>query len=153
MHRSRWIWILAAALASCSRAPAPEEPSAATTRAVAALPDESADVLRASLTTGDIPTDYAAQFEANQLTRIIEHRRVGAVTLEGEYEFKGARLLHYRGAKLADAAPLELRFDMQGALQGEPGTGVSEEDIRAVRDRAQLLRSHALARRASKMHH
>lgn len=156
MHWSRWIWIVvaAASLASCSKAPAPGERSESeAARSIAALPAESADVLRAKLTAGDIPTEYAAHFAANQLTRIIEHRRVGDALLDGDYEFKGARLLHYRGTKLTDAGALELHFDMQGVLQAGAAAGVSDEDVRAVRDRAQLLRSHALARRASRMHH
>jgi hypothetical protein len=154
MHRPRFVWILAAAMiAACSKSHAPENHSEpTTTRSVASLPAETADILRAKLTAGGFRTDYAAYFAANELTRIVEQRRMENDVLGGEYDFKGARLLRYRGAKLTGDADLDLGFDMQGVLQSGAGPNVGDEDIRAVRNRAQLLRSHALAQRASRMH-
>lgn len=151
MHTSRYIAIFAAALlTSCSKAPAPGEPQAPP--AAAALPPESENVLHAELSSGATHIEYAAQFEADQLTRIVEHRRRDGAVFEGEYEFKGARLLHYSGTKLADSTMLDLRFDMQGVLQSGAGPNVSEEDVRAVKNRAQLLRSHALAQKDTRGH-
>ena len=158
MHTQRVMWTLpwvatAALLASCSKAPAPDAPSApAATTSVDALPAESDNVLRAKLSAGGMRIEYAAQFDGDQLTRIVEHRHADIAVLEGDYELKGARLLHYRGTKLADPTALDLTFDMQGVLQAGAGPNVSDEDIRAVQNRAQLLRSHALAQRASRMH-
>lgn len=158
MHMPRLMWtlpwiLIAALLASCSKAPAPAAPSAPTaTTSVDTLPTEGDNVLRAKLTAGGMRIEYAAQFDGDQLTRIVEHRHAEAAVLEGDYELKGARLLHYRGTKLADSTALDLTFDMQGVLQSGAGPHVSDEDIRAVQNRAQLLRSHALAQRASRMH-
>ena len=73
----------------------------------------------------------------------------------GEYEFRGARLLHYSGSGLSNAEPIELRFDLQGALElakSASGT-VPPEEISAIRERAQLLRSHALAQKNNHDHY
>ena len=153
MHRSKHFAaiVVACLFASCAKEPAKPVASVPADTA-ASLPAESADVLRAKLTAGGIATEYAALFEADQLGSILERRSVGSATLDGEYAFKGARLIEYRGAKVGDAAQVELQFDMQGILQSGQGPNVSEEDIRAIRNRAQLLRSHALAQCATKMH-
>ena len=157
MHTSIWLGLFLSSicLVGCSKSPAPQShttgpqtPSTATPD----LPSESTHVLRAKLTAAGIPTEYAAMFEANQLAQIVEHRRSGGEVLAGEYAFKGARLIEYRGARLTDAAPLDLQFDMQGILLSGQTPTVSEEDIRAIRNRAQLLRSHALAQRATRQH-
>jgi hypothetical protein len=61
-------------------------------------------------------------------------------------------LLRYQGAKVSEPAQLDLQFDLQGTLQSGQGPDVSDEEIAAIRARAQLLRSHALAQRASRSH-
>ena len=154
MPTLRFALMLAAALlASCSKAPAPTPTTRpAQAPSIPELPNEGADVLRGRLPVGGMRVEYAAQLDAGQLTRIIEHRQNETATLAGEYEFKGARLLHYRGAKLGEPAELDLRFDLQGVLQAGGGPHVSEEDIRAIHGRAQLLRSLALAQRDTRMH-
>ena len=52
--------------------------------------------------------------------------------------------------------PIELRFDLQGALElaksASVGT-VPPEEISAIRERAQLLRSHALAQKTNRDHY
>lgn len=147
--------IAAISMTACSKAPTPVPQPAhaapATTVAAAADADDP-NVLSSKLTTGHIQTQYAAHFTGSQLARIVETRRIGDVTLGGEYAYQGARLLRYQGAKIGDTARLDLQFDLQGTLQSGQGSGVSDEDIRAIRNRAQLLRSHALAGRATRNH-
>jgi hypothetical protein len=145
---------LVAALAACSEGSTPQSvresaPSLTTLSPLEAEPG----ALHAKWNAGGIPAEYVAHFEANQLARINEQRQpVNVAPVRSEYTYKGARLLSYRGAKLSDAAQLDLHFDMQGVLQSGQGVNVSEEEIAAIRNRAQLLRSHALAQRATKMH-
>jgi hypothetical protein len=159
MRRPIWVAattiLIMAILAACSKAPQPVSESAPA-NAIAPLPAASASVLRVETMIGGIATEYAASFETERLYRIVEHRRFESATpggeYEGEYEFEGARLLRYRGARLRDAAPLDLQFDMQGMLQSGRDPNVSDDEIDELRNRAQLLRSHALARRATKLH-
>jgi len=157
MRSSKPVALLLAALliAGCSKTP--ESQRAASSDAAAGslqpLAAESADVLRAKIGRGDTAAEYAAHFEGDQLSRIVEHRHVAQATVAAEYEFKGARLLHYRGAMLTGSGEADLQFDMQGRLLSGQGPAVSEEEIRQVRGRAQLLRNHALAQRATRMHH
>jgi hypothetical protein len=99
-----------------------------------------------------MPSEYAAHFESGQLVRITEDRQADAVAHAGEYTFKGARLIAYRGAALSASSAVDLQFDMQGMLQSGQGPDVTQEDISAIRGRAQLLRSHALAQRATRTH-
>ena len=141
--------------AACSdRAASPPQPEQQTnTSEPTVTPEETGDVSRAKLTTGGIPSQYVAHFENKQLVKIDEERKPeGGATLHGEYTFAGARLMQYRGAKVATPAPLDLQFDLRGALQSGSGPDVSDEDVEAVRTRAQLLRSHALAHREISAH-
>lgn len=141
---------LLAALSGCSKSPPPTQ---TLTSAAAPLPAASDQVLRAQIDAAGIATDYAALFESDRLVKIVEHRRAGASILAGEYEFSDARLTRYRGAKPRDEAAIDLQFDLQGTLAARDGADVSDDEIRELRNRAQLLRSHALARRATKLHH
>jgi hypothetical protein len=154
MHRSTLLTatLLLTLLAACSdRSPQTgHEPSPQTK-----LPPLEAEpgALHAKLNAGGIPAEYVAHFEAEQLARIDEQRQpLNVASLRSAYTFKGARLLSYRGAKLSDAAQIDLQFDLQGALQSGQGPNVTDAEIAAIRNRAQLLRSHALAQRATKLH-
>jgi hypothetical protein len=158
MHRHSTIsglLLTAVLLAGCSEKPAPvaatPPPAPATT---AAQPEtDNANVTRAKLNAGGVAAGYSAHFDAEKLVRIDEQRQPqGGAALSGEYTFQGARLLHYRGAKITQPATLDLEFDMQGVLQQGRGPDVTDEEIAAIRNRAQLLRSHALAQRASRAH-
>jgi hypothetical protein len=155
MHTSKLfaLVILIATSSACSdRAPTSVANEAPTTPTKPSL-DADPDALRAKLNAGGIPAEYSAHFDENELVRISEHRQaVGATALAGEYTFKGARLINYRGAKLNDSKQLDLQFDMQGVLQSGQGPDVSDEEISVLRGRAQLLRSHALAQRATRTH-
>jgi hypothetical protein len=111
--------------------------------------------VEATLAAGTTPAKYTAEFEDGKLIRIAEERSPpNADVLRGNYVFYGARLVEYSGASPQSDATLELRFDTQGGMTsangsaGEPG----DAEISAVRNRAQLLRSHALARKSSRDH-
>lgn len=171
MHRNATIAVLLATLlASCAKqeppaAKAEERPQAAATQAPSTQEDDP-NLTRGRLNAGGVSASYAARFDGDKLVRIEEERRAqdGAAST-GEYTYQGARLISYRGTKLAvlnesasgtgagaPPASLDLEFDMQGKLQSGQGPGLSEADVAAIRNRAQLLRSHALAQRTSRGH-
>ena len=156
MHRHATIAVLfATLLAGCAKQ---ESPPATTQAPPAAAPAEEPatndpNVTRARLTAGGVTASYAAHFENDKLVRIEEERHAqSGAALDGEYTYQGARLMQYRGAKLAAPATLELTFDVQGALLSGQGPDVTTDDVAAIRNRAQLLRSHALAQRTSRGH-
>lgn len=72
--------------------------------------------------------------------------------LQAHYEFKGALLLNYRESSV------EIKFDERGRPQsmrrGQKSVSLKDETtfINVVRNRAELLRSHALATRESLSH-
>jgi hypothetical protein len=133
-------------------------PAANTTNESAPVPEEedtSQDVIKAALPLGNVAATYRASFEDGQLKRIAEERKPqGAAARRGKYVFYGARLIEYSGAALQSDATLELHFDMQGGLVSAAGSAGKPEDaeLSAIRNRAQLLRSHALARKSTRGH-
>ena len=152
--RSLQTGLILLVLGACSKeAPAP----AAETPLVAAAPQTqkpfaAAETISSHVNAAGIVATYDATFAAEQQVRIVEQR---ADSRKGTYDFRGARLLHYSGSGLSSADPIELRFDLQGALTlSKAGAGaVPAEEVSAIRERAQLLRSHALAQRSSRDHH
>jgi hypothetical protein len=118
----------------------------------AATQKDSQNALHAKITTGAMTASYRAHFEDGQLKRIAEERRDGAKPRQkGEYTFYGARLVEYTGDKL-DGGDIRLQFDMQGALLSPRGA-LTDAEVGAVVNRAQLLRSHALAQRSTQSHY
>ncbi|HVF15564.1 MAG TPA: hypothetical protein VNA21_01595, partial [Steroidobacteraceae bacterium] len=117
------------------------------------LPPADANVTRAKLNASGVAAEYAARFDSEKLVSITEERQpqTGS-TLTGQYTYQGARLLRYQGAKVTEPAQLDLQFDLQGGLQSGRGANIDDEEIAAIRNRAQLLRSHALAQRATRHH-
>ncbi len=151
--RSLQTGLILLALGACSKEPA-SPPSAPL---VAALPqardtDATAHTVNGRINAMGIEATYKAGFETGERLRIAEQR---ADSHSGEYEFRGARLLHYSGSGLSSADAIELRFDLQGAMTlSKAGAGaVPAEEISAIRERAQLLRSHALAQKTTRDHH
>jgi hypothetical protein len=141
------------ALGACSKEPAlPQTTSLAPPVAPSQAAPADARTVSGRVNAGGIATTYDATFAAGERVRIAERR---ADSRNGEYEFRGARLLHYSGAGLSSAEPIELRFDLQGALElAKSGNGtVPPEEISAIRERAQLLRSHALAQNSNHKHY
>jgi len=134
-------------VAACSKESA--TPAAATTPLVEQSAADSKPVqveeFRGKFAPGRIATNYQARFSDGQIQSLQETREPNAQT--GEYEFKGARLMKYQGAALSSTATIELEFDQQGkVLVNRAGDKqVSAEEISAIRDRAQSLRSHAVA--------
>jgi hypothetical protein len=119
-------------------------------------PAAKAEEFRSSFAPGGIAATYRATFRDDQIKAIQETRRaaVGGDEHKGEYEFLGARLMKYHGAALGSAATLQLEFDEQGrVLVARAGSDTaSNEEITRIRDRAQALRSHAVAQRAVRGH-
>lgn len=145
------------ALGACSKESQPPAQPTPSTPLVAAAPqtaDATADArtLNSHVNAAGIAATYEATFGAEEQLRITEQRQDSR---NGEYEFRGARLLHYSGGALSSPAPIELRFDLQGVLTlSKAGAGaVPAEEVSAIRERAQLLRSHALAQRTTRDHH
>ena len=108
---------------------------------------DSGDTLRAETKAGGVETAYSAHFDGTQIRRISETR---AGTKQGNYEFNGARLTHYKGAALVGDADIELTFDLQGALI--ESKGANDAEVSAIRERASLLRSLALTKRTTQSH-
>jgi hypothetical protein len=136
---------------SASAIPAAVPPVDATHEPVAEATDSGADrVITVRAVIASMPTQYSAGFSAAQL-RYIAETRDATGSVQGRYEFYGARLTRYSGAQLLAPAAVELEFDLQGTLLSKyPGLASSE--IEAIKTRAQLLRSHALAQQASRAH-
>jgi hypothetical protein len=68
--------------------------------------------------------------------------------------FYEARLVKYSGDGITVAGHEEVEFDLHGAIKrSQAGTGaVASDEIGAIRNRAELLRSHALAKMATQAH-
>jgi hypothetical protein len=152
--RSLQTGLILLALGACSKEPSASPPSS--TPLVAAVPQsprasEDAHTLSSHINAAGVAATYEATFGAQEQLRIAEQR---ADSRNGEYEFRGARLLRYSGAGLSSPGMIELRFDLQGALTlSKAGAGaVAAEEVSALRERAQLLRSHALAQRMTREH-
>lgn len=151
--RSLQTGLILLALGACSKQPEP----APGTPLVAAVPQTNAaqaaeETLDSSINAAGLAASYQATFGANESVRIAEQR---ADSHTGNYEFRGARLLRYSGGGLSRPAQIALEFDLSGALtlsKADAGP-VSSQEIALVRERAQLLRSHALAQRTSRDHH
>lgn len=141
-------------IVACSKDPtAPAAPATPLVEQSAADPKPTRiEEFHGKFAPGGIAASYRATFSNGQIKTLEETRQPSEQT--GEYEFHGARLMKYRGAALGSAANIELEFDLQGkvlvARAGEEE--VSAEEITAIRDRAQSLRSHAVAQHAVQGH-
>ena len=146
-HRAERISVLIATLllaTACSKEPsAPPSAPLVEQRAADAAP--ATDEFHGSFAPGGVAASYRATFNDGKIQRLEETRT--ATSQSGTYEFLGARLMKYRGAALNSNDTIELEFDRQGkVLVARAGDkDVSAEEINALRDRAQSLRSHAVA--------
>lgn len=145
------------ALSACSKEPEPAAstapPSAPLVAAMPSAHDASnSRTVSSHIDATGVAATYEATFEAGERLRIAEQR---ADSRSGEYEFRGARLLHYSGGGLSSQDAIELGFDLRGVLTlSKAGAGpVPTEEVSAIRERAQLLRSHALAQQTTRDHH
>jgi hypothetical protein len=151
--RSLQTGLILLALGACSKEPAPPQSTPLTPAITPTKTATSnAHALSAHINAAGVAAKYDATFGDGEHLRIVEQR---ADSRSGEYEFRGARLLHYSGSGLSSAEPIELRFNLQGALElAQSGAGtVSPQEISAIRERAQLLRSHAVAQKTSHDHY
>jgi hypothetical protein len=109
---------------------------------------------RIQIEAGGRSASYTPHYKGDQLTEIREQRSGANGTVQGRYEFQGARLMRYEGAGFEDDHPLSAEFTLEGTLVAarKANGQAPEQEIVQVRRRAQLLRSHALAQEASKKH-
>lgn len=105
-------------------------------------------------TAGGITARYTPEFDGEALVRIEERRDLGNASATGTYAFQGARLMRYEGAPLNGTGTLSLELDLQGKVivARHDRAQASDDQISAIRTRAQLLRNHALAQRISRTH-
>lgn len=140
--------------AGCSKEPPPATPpSTPLVEQRAADPGQKpTEEFRGSFAPGGVAATYRAKFSEGKIQSLEETRKASSQT--GTYEFLGARLMKYHGAALNSSDPIELEFDEQGkVLKARAGDkDVSAEEITAIRDRAQSLRSHAVSQYAVKGH-
>jgi hypothetical protein len=155
--RSLQTGLILLALGACSKQPEPAaQPTPSTPLVTTAAQTQQkiteANTLSSHINADGLEATYEASFAANEQLRITEQR---ADSHSGEYEFRGARLLHYCGSGVSSPQPIELRFDLNGALTlSKAGAGPAPaQEISAIRERAQLLRSHALAQKTTRDHH
>jgi hypothetical protein len=129
----------------------PADSASAERSAVARATASRADrIITVRAVIANLSTEYSATFAADQLRSIAETRDSGGRRAQGHYAFFGARLTRYSGEQLGNPRATELRFDLQGVLLTP--SEASDLDIEAIKRRAQLLRSHALAQAAARAH-
>lgn len=145
--------ITASLLASgCSKEPTPTATTPLVEQRAADPVRKPTEEFRSSFAPGGIAATYRATFSEGKIQSLEETRKTSSRI--GTYEFHGARLMRYHGAALNSDDTLELEFDEQGKiLKARAGEkNVSAEEITAIRDRAQSLRSHAVSQHAVKGH-
>lgn len=113
----------------------------------------------ASVFQGELRRDqevslYKVGMQDGRIVWLEEDRSNGTPqTLHARYEFKGALIMRY-----VDTSPMEVNFDERGRPTGIVRNGKAlklgeqTEAVNEVRNRAELLRSHALATRESQAH-
>jgi hypothetical protein len=131
-------------VAGCSKQP-PATAAQPGTPLVEQSAADAPDEFHGSFAPGGVAATYRATFSDGKIQRLIETRTATSQT--GTYEFLGARLMKYRGAALDSNGTVELELDQQGkVLVARAGDkDLSAAEISAIRDRAQSLRSHAVA--------
>jgi hypothetical protein len=153
-HRTSLLVATILLAAGCSKqSPPPTTPSTPLVEQRAADPvPRPAEEFRGSFAPGGIAATYRAKFSDGKIQSLEETRKPSSQT--GTYEFLGARLMKYRGAALQSADTIELEFDEQGKVLKAQASGkeVSAEEITAIRDRAQSLRSHAVSQHSVQGH-
>lgn len=134
--------------------------------------DASAESTAAPPISGQVTTpagtaDYLAYLEGERLVRIEEERTLVDRVTRAEYQYQDGRLLRYIEMNRVRSTPeggagtdimLDFAFDDTGELLaarktiGEQPARPQESEIEAARNRADLLRSHALALQATRTH-
>lgn len=153
-------WPRAIALAACLATNGCGDPSSAPSAALAEqplvmAPDEVPHAHVVTAFIGNVSTRYAAHYDGEALVQITEQRQgTPPDVADATYLFRSARLMRYESPTLDGKDWLVLEIDPQGqVLVARNGTEpASNEEINAILTRAQLLRNHALARRATQTH-
>lgn len=144
--------VLALGLGACEPK-APEKPNKPPTPNAATLSaqTESGPAFKSHIDANGKRTAYSAFFDGQQLTQINEAEGASGGVVS-EYRYHGARLLKYSRAASGETTVLELddQGRVQRAVAGTRELAAAEIDV--IRTHAQLLRSHALAQRASRLH-
>jgi putative lipoprotein len=121
--------------------------------------------LDGTLVAGNVTARYSANFENDRLVSIQEDRDLGAMgKASADYQFKEGRLLRYveLGSKPqaggSQKTELDFAFDDTGELLAarktlnDASSKPDKAEIDAARNRAELLRNHALALKSSREH-
>jgi len=133
--------------------------------AAAALSAPAERPVEGTVSNDGVTSSYSATFRNGTIVGIQEDRDAGALGKAGaEYQFKDGRLLRYielgtrKGAAGAEQVEFDFAFDdtgeMLAARKTVNDTAMKPEmaDINAARNRADLLRNHALALKSSRDH-
>ncbi len=114
----------------------------------------SVTVFHGELQTSDGVSQYQAGLQDGHLVWLEEDRSSGTpIPVHARYELKGALIMHY-----TDSSSLEVKFDERGRPTGiikqQQALKLNEhaEIVSGIRNRAELLRSHALASSAARKH-
>jgi hypothetical protein len=149
-------WVMLVFVVGCSEEASERPRQSADNPPLVTAPAPSEHAATAPIHTeaGGIPATYVPYYQDGSLARIAEERQASGETHPGQYEFHGARLTRYSGTSLQGQGPVELEFNLQGALIASRGASgsVSDDEVAAVRSRANLLRSHALAQKTTRTH-
>lgn len=140
--------------------------------ALASVEEAAADSTATPPITGKITTpagaaDYLAYLEGERLVRIEEERTLPDGVARAEYQYQDGRLLRFVEIRRIRSRPediagtditLDFAFDETGELLAarktieEQPARPEESEIEGARNRADLLRSHALALQATRKH-
>jgi hypothetical protein len=144
--------LLTLAVTGCSKAP-----SAQSGPLVIAPTQTVADrTLRSSITSDNMETKYIAKLKNGRIAQIEETRSASdGRSAKGAYTFFEARLIKYSGDGINATGHEEVEFDLHGAIKrSQAGSGsLSLDEVAAIRNRAELLRSHALTQKEVQAHH
>lgn len=146
---------LALLASGCSEREDSQAPVSATPLVAAPSAPEEEPSAPVTIQTGGMTAKYTVYYRDEQLRKITEQRSTASgAAAQGEYEFHGARLIRYRGAPLEGEGLLTIELDLNGAVVSarRNDAPASDDDVYAIRNRASLLRNHALTQRATSTH-
>jgi hypothetical protein len=143
--------LLTLAIAGCSKRPTANTEPLVTAPAAT----DDASTIRASIALNGMQAKYIAHLKNARIASIDEERSTQeGRSAHGTYSFYEARLVKYSGEGFKSLGHEQVEFDLRGAVkqaQSDGGTP-STEEIGAIRNRAELLRSHALTQQAVQAH-
>jgi hypothetical protein len=152
VERAQSALLITLALVGCSKGPSsPTEP-------LVTAPQPSARdtrALQSTLTANDIRSQYTAHVKDGRVVSIDEKRiSPSGQSAQGTYSFYEARLVKYSGDAINTLGNIEVEFDLRGAIKHSNlgNDGASTAQISAIRNRAELLRSHALTQQEVQAH-